>query len=143
MESSYETERIATFMDLMNQMYPQLEEKHPILSIRPTCAYLILRGDKRVENRKWKPLVNGHPYRGKLYIHVSKTFENKEEKRQFYAQFPGAKDGGVAGIVDLVDCVRNHPSRWAMPDCWHWVLENPREIKFVPMKGKLGLFFPT
>lgn len=118
-------------------------EPYPILSIRPTWAYLILRGDKRVENRKWKPLVNGHPYRGQLYIHVGKTFEDKEEKLQFYAQFPDAKIGGVVGIVELVDCVRDHPSRWAMPDCWHWVLADPREIGFVPMKGKLGLFYPT
>ena len=81
------------------------------------------------------------PLQGPLHIHVSKTFEDKEEKQQFYAQYPDAEIGGVAGIVELVNCVSDHPSRWAMPDCWHWVLQNPREVEFVPMKGKLGLFY--
>jgi len=81
-------------------------------------------------------------YRGPLYIHAALTFDGgKEEKKEFLTSHPDANFGGVIGIVDLVDCVKNHPSRWAIADQFHWVLTNPREVEFVRMKGKLGLFY--
>ena len=117
-------------------MYPQSEEKYPILSIRPLWAYLIVWGGKDIENRTWRT-----SYRGLFYIHASKTFSNRQEKEEFYRLYPDEKIGGVIGQVELVDCVRRHPSQWAMPDHWHWVLENPRKVDFSQMKGKLGLFY--
>jgi hypothetical protein len=33
--------------------------------------------------------------------------------------------GGIVGVVDLTDCVRDHPSEWAIPGHWHWVLDRP------------------
>ena len=83
-----------------------MQELYPILSIRPIWAYQILRDGKDIENRTWQT-----SYRGPLYIHVSKTFESANEKLRFYARYPDARIGGVAGIVDLVNCVRDHRSR--------------------------------
>lgn len=48
--------------------------------------------------------------------------------------------GGIVGLVEVVDCVRDHFSPWARPDCWHWVLDKPRLLPMHPCKGSLGLF---
>jgi hypothetical protein len=48
--------------------------------------------------------------------------------------------GGVVGIVDLVDVVRDSASRWAFDGEWHWRLAHPRQLPFQIARGKLGLF---
>ncbi|MGO9907662.1 MAG: hypothetical protein ACLP4R_14030 [Solirubrobacteraceae bacterium] len=47
--------------------------------------------------------------------------------------------GGIIGVVDLVDIVRDHPSEWAEPGMWHWVLTNPGPVTFHPIRGQLYL----
>ena len=37
-----------------------------------------------------------------------------------------ASAGRVIGTVELVDCIRNSNSIWAIDDHWHWVLRDPR-----------------
>lgn len=49
--------------------------------------------------------------------------------------------GAILGVVELVDCVRDHDSPWAMPDSWHWVLSSPRPlVRPIPYRGALGLW---
>ncbi|MBC2907705.1 hypothetical protein [Streptomyces cupreus] len=49
--------------------------------------------------------------------------------------------GVVYGVVDLADIVRDHPSRWAVDDYWHWVFNNRRTLaRPVPLLGKQSLF---
>lgn len=91
------------------------------------------QGFKDVENRSWPT-----PYRGPLLIHAGLTFDPDFDD-------PGLKEslpkGVILGAVDLVDCVRDHPSEWANPGAWHWVLKRPRAFeKPTPYKGRQGLW---
>jgi hypothetical protein len=47
--------------------------------------------------------------------------------------------GGVIGVVDIVDCVKDHRSRWYVPGNWGFVLRNPRPIPFVKWNGALSI----
>jgi hypothetical protein len=48
--------------------------------------------------------------------------------------------GAIIGKVEVIDCVRFHPSKWFFGP-WGWVLTNPIHYKkFIPMKGRLGIF---
>jgi hypothetical protein len=119
------------------------------LTVKQPWASLILAGYKDVENRS-RPTK----HRGPLAIHVSKRaaagngFELLPSPEIFpwshallatspkYAQF-----GMVIGTVDVVDCIQDSKSPWAMRDHWHWVLDNARPLdEPVPAKGRLGLW---
>lgn len=101
-----------------------------VLTVRQPWADLIINHGKDVENRSWRTT-----YRGPLVIHAGATEDTAVPIKPY--PFPL---GGIIGVVDLIDCVRDHPSNWAQDDCWHWVLENPRPLPFRAMKGKLGLW---
>lgn len=48
--------------------------------------------------------------------------------------------GAIIGSVEIVDCVRNSKSKWAIRGQRHWILKNPRVLtKPIPFKGALGL----
>ena len=114
------------------------------LTVKQPWAWAIIHAGKDVENRTWST-----DYRGLLVIHagVSAT-------RAYYAWAQGwmaaigieAPDsdeqlrGCVIGTVELVDCVRDSGRRWGMPDCWHWVLDNPRPCEPRFVRGSLGLW---
>ena len=49
--------------------------------------------------------------------------------------------GGIVGVVDVIDCVESHKSKW-FNGPFGWVLANPRRLKFRPCNGALGLFRP-
>jgi hypothetical protein len=117
------------------------------LSVRQPWAELIVSGSKDVENRTWRT-----DYRGPLLIHAAKrcTPEDWHEASAFLrARGPALASpviygdlqiGGIIGGVDLVDCVRDHQSTWAIAGQWHWVLANPWRCPLMPMRGQLGLF---
>lgn len=48
----------------------------------------------------------------------------------------------IIGHVDIIDCVENHSSVWALPNHYHWVLANPVlfEHPIEDVKGKLSLW---
>jgi hypothetical protein len=49
--------------------------------------------------------------------------------------------GALIGSVVLVDCVQNSRSRWAVKGQWHWLLEQPGELRRPRwMPGRLGLW---
>ncbi len=51
--------------------------------------------------------------------------------------------GAILGSVEIVDCVQNSKSKWAIPGRWHWIIKNPRKFaKPIPCKGALGFFRP-
>jgi ASCH domain len=108
------------------------------LSIKQPWAWAIIEGFKDVENRSWPT-----SYRGPLFIHAGL----KEAPLGWLAldreciDFPcEVAKGGIIGSVDLVGCVEGYDSPWTMEDHYHWVLEKPRPRRFVPMRGKLGIF---
>lgn len=102
------------------------------MTVKQPWASLIASGDKDIENRSWRT-----SYRGPLVITASKVIDRTA---RIVAKAVDSPTGVVVGVVDLIDCVQGHPSPWAMPDCWHWVLAKPRRCTPIAVKGSLGLW---
>lgn len=106
------------------------------LSIRQPWAYAILHLGKDVENRP-KPTK----YRGRIWIQASLTTTDRERAE---AAKRGLKSdhlvrGAIVGDVEIVDCISDSKSEWAISGQWHWILKNPRCLeKPIPFKGALG-----
>jgi hypothetical protein len=77
-------------------------------------------------------------YRGRILIQASLQVE-REEARKLKLDPDELRMGAIVGSVEIVDCVRNYKSKWAVRGQWHWILKNPRVLtKPIPPKGKLG-----
>jgi hypothetical protein len=121
----------------------------PALSVRQPFAWMIVHGFKDVENRSRR--IN---YRGPLLIHASLKLDTLYDEdvaiieRQNGAKMPedlttdDAPVGGIVGLVDVVDCVRDSSSPWKNPESWGWVLANARPLAFRECKGAVGFFYP-
>jgi hypothetical protein len=83
-----------------------------------------------------------------LLIHAALNLDSFAEhtesvERQHGISVPLELDrGGIVGVVDVIDCVANHESKWFEKGCFGWVLANPRRLKFRPCKGAVGIFRP-
>ncbi|GAB6393605.1 MAG: ASCH domain-containing protein [Treponematales bacterium] len=117
------------------------------LTVKNPWAWLIIHGEKDVENRSWRT-----NYRGRLLIHASKRPEEIEPS------LPGQTtaeeiillsalgesepyNGCILGSVELADCVLHSKSAWAEEGAWHWILRNPVPFdKPIPAKGSLWLW---
>jgi hypothetical protein len=120
------------------------------LSIQQPWAHVIINGlfhggemvFKDVENRTWYTAQ-----RGTFQVHAAKKI-NLQAIDWLKERFPGAslptewKTGGIIGIVDAVDCVKSHKSRW-FSGPFGILLANPYPVPFVPCTGALGFFDPT
>ena len=111
------------------------------LSLRPPWAWLMENGVKDIENRKWRT-----NYLGPLLIHTSKKWD--EKGYQFIMNVmnvwvPARTHhvyGAITGTVDLIDCVREHSSRWFFGP-YGFVFENARKLKTpIQWPGQLGIF---
>jgi hypothetical protein len=124
-----------------NRRSPKLKELRA-LSIRQPWAWLVVNGYKDIENRSWRT-----NHRGLLLIHASnnRTLTTPENlaaiKKKYRVRLPNDFDfGGIVGMVDVVDCVNTHPSKWKERGTWGWVLKNPRRLPFRECKGFVGFF---
>lgn len=104
------------------------------LTIRQPWAGAIFLLGKDVENRSWST-----DYRGLMLIHsaikVDSTSNIKMGDDNLWSY------GCLLGTVELVDCVKNYKSDWAIKGKWHWIFKRP--IGFldpIKAKGKLGLW---
>ncbi|WP_234265088.1 ASCH domain-containing protein [Hydrogenophaga sp. NFH-34] len=124
------------------------------LSIHQPYPHLIVRGEKRVENRTWATR-----YRGRLAIHASKnrTMLDPGEADRYAAIGDPLVFGAVVAVCELVDVVHvrdvyagvydevypwlsDHPHTVG-PYCW--VLDNVQRIVPIPFIGSQGLWsFP-
>lgn len=135
------------------------------LSIKQPWAYLIAAGHKDVENRSWST-----NYRGRIYIHASKTQDAACGFRSAYttllAQYGRQRAdsiweaywksgplvegafanervpvfGGIIGEVDIVDCVTKSDSPW-FEGPYGFVLANAVMYdKPIPYRGQQGFF---
>jgi hypothetical protein len=116
----------------------------PALSVRQPWAWLIVSGLKDIENRPRRT-----HYRGPLLIHAGLNLDSYNEKNvewlnKKYGIFIPQElaTGGIIGIVEVVDCVKNHKSKWFHKGNFGWVVTNPRRLIFRSCKGALGLFRP-
>lgn len=108
------------------------------LTVRHPWAHYIISGHKTIENRTWQTA-----HRGPLAIHAALILDLKSFRfiESLGLTPPEIFDtGAIIGVVDVVDCVRGSADPWAFRGCWNWVLENPRPVTPIPMKGQLGLF---
>lgn len=114
------------------------------ISIRQPWASLIIHHGKDIENRNW-----ASSYRGPLLIHASSTKRAAEWwaaielcRRiglEFTLKPSQVPHGGIIGAIDMIGCVDQSPSPWFVGR-FGFELAKPRELPFVVMKGKLGLF---
>jgi len=113
------------------------------LSLKQPWAWLMTNGLKDIENRKWRS-----NYRGRLLIQASKTWDQEgydfiqnhlEDSERLL--LPERYDfGAIIGVVNMVDCVNHHPSKWFFGP-WGFVFEAPRAFQNpIPYKGQLSIF---
>lgn len=110
-----------------------------ILVVRQPWAWLIVSGHKDIENRSWKT-----NYRGPLLIQAAASQPTDDAiadaRRRRVKLPPEYETGGIIGMVQVIDCVQASRSKWFESGGFGWVLSNARQLKFVPHKGRLGLF---
>jgi hypothetical protein len=114
------------------------------LSVRQPWAWLIVSGFKDIENRSWHIRC---PRTLLIHAGLNHTdFDDDEAERlerRHGIRIPDEMPiGAVVGVVDVVDCVERHSSKWFEPGGFGWVLANPRRLKPRPCKGAVGLFRP-
>ena len=121
----------------------------PAITIRQPWANAILHLGKNVENRSWRT-----KHRGPILIHAGLSCKKNDVadcalvvnglgmRRPGWLTTGAARGatGGIVGVVTIVDCVQNHPSPWAIPGQWHWVLAAARPLPFQACKGRLGIW---
>ncbi len=131
------------------------------ITIKQPWASLICWGLKDIENRTWKT-----KQRGRVFIHagaqwypgfMSKigsrvsgfftdgqwdTFTNSHRSRLIF-DGDGLPLSAIIGEVEILDCVENHPSVWAIDGQYHWVLANAIQYETpITCKGALSFWTP-
>lgn len=109
------------------------------LSVRQPWASAIMLG-KDVENRSRR-----FHHRGPLLIHASGRADVPAFEDPRIVELGLTADivdcGHLIGMVEVVDCVREHDSRWADKDSWKLVLVDPvRFARPIPYRGQLSPF---
>ncbi|MEO1718830.1 MAG: ASCH domain-containing protein [Pseudomonadota bacterium] len=114
------------------------------LSIQQPSTWLVVMGIKDIENRSWST-----SHRGPILIHASSDPSGMKPdrlhalRRDFTVDVPDRLPlGGIIGVADIADCVRDHPSIWASSRRVNWVMRNAQSLPFRRCKGALGLFVP-
>lgn len=108
------------------------------LTVRQPWASLIMAGVKDIENRTWRT-----KHRGKLTIHAGRADRGPHTREAWHAVAALNLDtptGVLLGTVDLFDITENSASAWAVPEHYHWQLRNPKRMRPVAAKGRLGLW---
>ena len=120
---------------------PQLKQLR-VLSVRQPWAWLIVNGYKDIENRSWRT-----NHRGPLLIHASSNRRDfmpeklAEIRKKHRVRVPAdLQYGGIVGLVDVIDCVKTHSSKWKFKGSWGWVLEKQRRLPYRQCKGSIGFF---
>ena len=123
------------------------------LTVKQPFASLICWGQKDIENRTQKTNI-----RGKVLIHAGAQWYPGAKKNAYSILTPKQKQSlsngqfeelyinnlplaAIIGEVEIVDCVQDSSSVWAIPGYWHWVLDNAIIYpKPIPCKGKLSFW---
>lgn len=92
--------------------------EEPVLTVRQPWASAIFRAGKDVENRPRQT-----HYGGRLWIHAG-LFRWARRNDLWIPEEPLLR-GVILGSVELVDCVADSDSPWALRGNYHWVLGRP------------------
>lgn len=118
------------------------------LSVRQPWAWSIIHAGKDIENRSWHAVNRGLLRRGRVCVHAAKgmTRSEYEDAADFMASIgvecpPPAEllRGGIIGVVNVVDVVKEHASRWFFGPRG-LVLAGAEAVPFIPAVGALGYF---
>lgn len=118
------------------------------LTICQPYAEMIVRGEKRVENRTWPT-----KYRGLLYIHAGKNRGWWDDAID-PVRYPAAEWGALVAIANLVECTSLGTIQTGLLDNeypwihghthvlgpWCWILDSVRRIKPLPWRGAQGIW---
>lgn len=120
------------------------------LSVRQPWTHAIVHLWKDIENRG---RLLGH--RGLTLVHASAGMSAEEYRAAelFMSERGLLPDGrlppmsaldrgGIVGVVEIVDSVKEHPSRWWMGPCG-LVLRNAKALPFIPCAGTVAPLFWT
>jgi hypothetical protein len=103
------------------------------LSVRQPWAFAILHLGKDVENRRRRTYI-----RERVLIQASLKIE-RDKVEELGLDPDELTTGAIVGSVEIVDCVNDSKSEWAIPGQWHWILEDPPVLaKPIPLMGALG-----
>ena len=117
------------------------------LTIKQPWAELIITGLKDVENRSRRT-----HFRGRFAVHAGlrraefDDLDLDEMPTKYRRPIQDAWQrhdfaGKVLGTVELIDCIQDSASPWAIDGYWHWILADPRPYtRPVAAKGQLGLW---
>ena len=109
------------------------------LSVPHPWAWLIVHGDKDVENRSWRT-----DFRGTLLIHTGARVDRAgyETLRKEKCKLPAldvleSQCGCIIGRADLVDCRQSFrvASSWSRGEGWSFVLRNRSALNPTPCHG--------
>lgn len=125
------------------------------LSIRQPWAWLIINGNKDVENRSWST-----EFRGQVLIHAGKEIDREAHAALMRAihpvtgrptklslMYPPAlgrdiETGGIVGIAEIHGCVTSSDSEWfAGP--FGFLMRHRKPLPFQRCPGMLGFFKPA
>lgn len=134
---------VLDFYAFAEQLIPGQE--YSVLSLHPIWAWAVLYGGKDVDNR-----TATTRHRGRVLIHASDHKAPLAEEQDmrtelsFLTGIPRAElpvtflRGAILGSVELVDCVTEARSKWAVPHHRHWLLQTPRALPepVLNVKGK-------
>jgi hypothetical protein len=107
------------------------------LSVRQPWARAIIHAGKNIENRKWNTDL-----RGTIAIHASGNLDKDAVLPEGIneSDIEGLHRGAIIGLVDLVDVVTEHPSKWFVGP-YGFVLENARALpEPIVCKGALNFW---
>lgn len=127
------------------------------LTIKAVYAELIACDLKDVENRskRWPstlPLpctieLHAGKKDGREQGHELEDILTPEQLDQLTPKIRAALDrsrltyGAVIGRIEIVGCVQDSSSAWALPEMYHWIIgEVERYPEPIPYRGQLGLW---
>jgi hypothetical protein len=122
-----------------------IRKKMKALSIKQPWAWLIVAGHKDIENRDWRSDNPGLKYRGEVLIHTGLRMDDDWSAfgiPEICRHVPADEDlprGGIVGIAEIVDCVKEHESPLVFRAIW---LCPPERSAFtlLPMRRPARLF---
>jgi len=108
------------------------------LTLRQPWAWAVIHAGKDIENRSWSTSL-----RGTFAIHAGQGFDGLEDLEEIGVRPPRREDlvhGAIIGVVDLVDVVERHRSRWFNGPTG-FVLARPRALTTpIPCTGALSFW---
>ncbi len=120
------------------------------LSFWQPYAWLIVNGHADVDSRTWAPPAKRLGTR--IAVHASKRKLTRAEFKYFLEMMNDLKIkkhprdiadfdyGKVVGTVIISEVKKNSKSYWAVSGYFHWLLKNPKKMRPIAVKGKMGWF---